>query len=198
MSSAPQSNANPGDELVDLVDLQNQIIGLATRREVRKKNLLHRGVGILCWNSRGEIYVHRRTPTKDVFPGMYDMFVGGVVGKGETYLDAARREIREELGILGPAPENLFHHLYQGPLNRSWVAVYEVTWDGPIVHQKAEVDWGAFLTLDALLAKLEEWEFVPDGLEIFQRFLQAGRQSRVGSCPTASKGGGGALPPKKR
>ena len=105
----------------------------------------------------------------------------GVVGKGETYLDAARREIREELGIIGPEPRSLFLHLYEGPLNRSWVAVYEVEWDGPIVHQVAEVEWGAFLTRDSLMAKLGEWEFVPDGLEIFQRFLQAERQSRVGS-----------------
>jgi len=186
------------DELVDLVDGRNEVTGWTTRREVRTKNLLHRGVGILCCNSRGEIYVHRRTTSKDVFPGMYDMFVGGVVGKGETYLDAARREIREELGIIGPEPRSLFLHLYEGPLNRSWVAVYEVEWDGPIVHQVAEVEWGAFLTRDSLMAKLGEWEFVPDGLEIFQRFLQAERQSRVGSWPTVSNGGGGALPPKKR
>jgi len=40
---------------------------------------------------------------------------------------------------------------------------------------------GRLLTRDSLMAKLGEWEFVPDGLEIFQRFLQAERQSRVGS-----------------
>src|SRR5262245_22724401 len=108
---ADPRHKDPGDELVDLVDGENKVIGWTTRREIRAKNLLHLGVGILCRNSRGEIYVHRRTITKDVFPGMYDMFVGGVVGKGESYPDAARREILEELGIKGPEPKSLFLHL---------------------------------------------------------------------------------------
>jgi isopentenyldiphosphate isomerase len=159
------------DEIVDLVDEENRVIGKAPRREVRAKNLLHRGVGILCRNSRREVYVHRRTATKDVFPALYDMLVGGVVASGETYDAAAGREILEELGIEGPEPRWLFDHLYLGPLNRSWVAVYEVTWDGPIRHQESEVAWGTYMTMEELHRKLDEWEFVPDGLEIFQAYI---------------------------
>jgi len=106
---------------------------------------------------------------------MYDMFVGGVVTAGEREEEAARREIREELGIDGPRPRYLFHHLYQGPYNRAWVALYDVTWDGPILHQESEVEWGTFFSLPDLLAKIEEWEFVPDGLEIFRRLRDEGR-----------------------
>ncbi len=163
-------SADPGDELVDLIDREDRIIGRATRGEVRTQNLLHRGVGILCLNSTGQIYVHRRTHTKDVFPGLYDMFVGGVVGAGESYDDAARREIAEELGIRGPTPEPLFRHLYWGDHNRSWVSVYRVTWDGSIRHQESEVAWGAYLDWDELLAKISQWPFVPDGLEIFHAY----------------------------
>ncbi len=169
-SSATNPSPTSADEIVDIVDPQNQVIGRTSRWEVRTKNLLHRGVGILCKSSRGEIYVHRRTTTKDVFPGMYDMFVGGVVGAGEEYDAAARREIREELGIDGPELVFLFHHLYLGPLNRSWVAVYEVTWDGPIRHQETEVAWGKYSTLEEILEKLVEWDWVPDGLEIFEHY----------------------------
>ena len=154
--------------MVDLIDLDDRLIGWARRREVRRRNLLHRGVGILCRNSRGEIYVHRRTPTKDVFPGMYDMFVGGVVSRGENTADAARREIAEELGISGPRPRQIFHYLYLGPRNRSLVAVYDVVWDGEIHHQEEEVNWGAFLTPAALEERIHTWTFVPDGLEIYR------------------------------
>jgi isopentenyldiphosphate isomerase len=172
------------EEIVDLIDTRNEVIGKETRREVRSRNLLHRGVGILCWNSRGEIYVHRRTATKDIFPSLHDMFVGGMVTSGETFLDAARREIEEELGIQGPEPRLLFHHLYLGPRNRAWVAVHEVTWDGPIRHQESEVAWGSYLSVRDLHARMSEWVFVPDGLEIFERLhLQSGRQSGVGSDP---------------
>ena len=59
--------------------------------------------------------MHRRTDTKDVFPGEYDMFVGGVVSAGESYDDSALREIGEELGIVGPTPEFMFMHRYEGP-----------------------------------------------------------------------------------
>lgn len=172
----PPAPVDPGDEWVDLVDGENRVVGRARRRDVRRQNLLHRGVGIFCRSSRGELYVHRRTTTKDVFPGMYDMLVGGVVGAGERYEAAARREIAEELGIVGPEPTFLFHYLYVGTENKSWVAVYEVAWDGPIRHQESEVAWGSFLSLDELRSKLGEWTFVPDGMEIF-------RQSRYFSSP---------------
>jgi 8-oxo-dGTP pyrophosphatase MutT (NUDIX family) len=159
---------SPSEELVDLIDRDDRVIGRASRRRVRAENLLHRGVGILCRNSGGLIYVHKRTDIKDVFPGMYDMFVGGVVEAGETYDEAASREIAEELGIVGATLEHLFRHLYWGPQNRSLVAVYSVEWDGPISHQESEISWGRFLSFDELVAKLEEWRFVPDGLEIFE------------------------------
>ena len=59
---------------------------------------------------QGRIFVHRRTPTKLVFPSLYDMFVGGVVGAGESYDDAALREAEEELGVSGlPRPELPLH-----------------------------------------------------------------------------------------
>ena len=162
------------DEIVDVVDAENRIVRRATRREVRAENLPHRGVGILCRDSTGRIYVHRRTPTKDVFPGMYDMLVGGVVASGETYDDAARREIAEELGIVGPEPRFLFQHHYVGPKNHAFVAVYEVTWDGPMRHQESEVEWGAFLDIGEVVRSLERWDYVPDGLEIFERYRESG------------------------
>lgn len=158
------------EELVDLVDLEDRVVGQALRSEVRRLNLLHRGVGILCRNSRGEVYVHRRTPTKDVFPRLYDLFVGGVVASGETYLQAATREVAEELGITGTPLEFLFTHLYQGPHNRAWVHVFQVEWDGPVIHQAEEIEWGGWLPETELERWCDQVEVVPDGLEIFRRY----------------------------
>ena len=160
------------EELVDLVDRTNQVVGQADRRTVRTQNLLHRGVGILVQNSAGQVYVHQRTPTKDVFPGLFDMFVGGVVGSGESYDLAARRETEEELGVSGAEPEFLFEHLYEGPLNRSFIRVYRVVYDGPITHQESEIVWGAWIDHSALEAWSREVEIVPDGLEVFHRYLE--------------------------
>ncbi len=167
---------DPGAELVDLVDEVNRVVGQATRWEVRRFNLLHRGVGIICFNSKGQVYVHRRTPTKDVFPDLYDMFVGGVVASGESYEAAARREIAEELGIEGPTPEFLFAHLYLGDRNRSWIYVYEVVWDGALRHQPEEVVWGSWVDATDLMDMVRKVNFVPDGEEIFLHFLDWSRQ----------------------
>lgn len=176
---------DPGAELVDLVDEINRVVGKATRREVRRHNLLHRGVGIICFNSKGQVYVHRRTSTKDVFPDLYDMLVGGVVSSGESYEAAARREIAEELGIEGPIPEFLFAHLYLGDRNRSWIYVYQVVWDGPIRHQPEEVVSGSWVNADRIPGMVKEVGFVPDGEEIFRHLLDWSRQATAKSLLAA-------------
>jgi isopentenyldiphosphate isomerase len=160
------------EEWVDHIDDADRVIERVTRRRMRADNLLHRSVFILCFDPQGRVYVQRRTMTKDVFPGMYDMFVGGVVLAGESYDGSALREIGEELGIVGPVPRPLFRHRYEGPGSRSHIAVYDVVWDGPIVHQASEVEWGAYFPLDELARNTPGFAFVPDGWEVFQRYLQ--------------------------
>ena len=166
---------DPGDELLDVVDEQDRVVGQATRREVRRRRLLHRFSSVLCRDGAGRLYVHRRTDDKDVYPGMYDMAAGGVLAAGESYLDGARRELAEELGVAGPEPRFLFKHRYRGQENPSWSSLYEVTWDGPVTPQVSEIAWGAFLTLEELDARIREWPFCPDGLEIFRRWRSGDR-----------------------
>jgi 8-oxo-dGTP pyrophosphatase MutT (NUDIX family) len=162
---------DPGDEILDVVDERDRVVGQASRREVRARRLLHRFAAVLCHDPAGRVYVHRRVDDKDVYPGLYDMFAGGVLAAGETYREAAARELAEELGVVGPEPRFLFRHRYRGAENPSWSALFEVTWDGPVRPQASEIAWGAFLADDELLARLEEWPFVPDGLEVYRRYL---------------------------
>ena len=124
------------DELIDVVDENDVVIGRAGRREAYARRLRHRCSFILVRNGDGRIFVHRRTTTKQIFPGAYDMWVGGVVGAGESYDDAAWREAREELGVPDlPRPAFLFTFLYETPAHAWWSAVYQVTWDGPVDPQ---------------------------------------------------------------
>src|SRR4051794_12828358 len=124
------------EEWLDIVDEQDRVIGRETRRIATAQRLRHRCVFIFVRDGRGRVFVHRRTDTKLVFPGRYDMFVGGVVGAGESYDEAALREAEEELGVAGlPAPAPLFRFLYESPEHTWWSAVYEARCDLPVRPQ---------------------------------------------------------------
>ena len=180
-SDEPQEAGLSGmsaDEILDIVDEQDRVIGRAPRGEAYAKGLRHRCAFILARDAQDRIFVHRRTAAKLVFPSLYDMFVGGVVGAGETYDEAALREAEEELGVSGlPRPERLFTFLYEDGPRTWWSAVYQVRCELPVSPQESEVAWHAFLTEEELTARLTDWEWVPDGLEGYRRLLEwrAGR-----------------------
>ncbi|GAA0456171.1 NUDIX domain-containing protein [Streptomyces stramineus] len=168
--------SKPEDEVLDVVDEHDRVVGRARRGEVYARGLRHRCVFVLARDGEGRIFVHRRTAHKLVFPSRYDMFVGGVLGAGETYDEAALREAEEELGVSGlPAPTPLFRFLYEGAGGSWWSAVYEVRCDLAVSPQVTEVAWHAFLSEGELEAALGVWEWVPDGLEAFARLLELRR-----------------------
>ncbi|ULR49531.1 NUDIX hydrolase [Streptomyces deccanensis] len=162
------------DEILDIVDENDQVIGQAPRGEVYARGMRHRAVFVLVRDAEGRIFVHRRTATKLVFPALYDMFVGGVVGAGEAYDDAALREAEEELGVPGlPRPDPLFKFLYDDGAGRTWwSAVYEVRCTSPVNPQVEEVDWHEFLTEAEVEQRLGEWEWVPDGTAAYERLKE--------------------------
>ncbi|GGN18544.1 NUDIX hydrolase [Streptomyces fuscichromogenes] len=162
------------DEILDIVDEHDQVIGTSPRGEAYARGLRHRCVFIRARDAAGRVFVHRRTPTKLVFPSLYDMFVGGVVGAGESYDDAALREAEEELGVSGlPRPTFLFKFLYDDGAGQSWwSAVYEVRCELPVRPQVEEVAWHDFLSEEELSARLGEWEWVPDGLAAWERLRE--------------------------
>jgi 8-oxo-dGTP pyrophosphatase MutT (NUDIX family) len=160
------------DEILDIVDESDRVIGRSSRGEVYAKGLCHRCVFIQARDAQGRLFVHRRTPSKLVFPSLYDMWVGGVVGAGESYDGAALREAEEELGVSGlPQPAYLFKFLYDDGAGRTWwSAVYEVCCDLPVNPQVEEVAWHGFLPEDEVERRLTEWEWAPDGLAAYEHF----------------------------
>jgi isopentenyl-diphosphate delta-isomerase type 1 len=97
MSKTPRA-ANP-DELFDVVDLDDHVVGQAMRHEVHAKKLLHRAVHVLVHDPNGHLFLQRRSMAKDTFPGCWDSSCSGHVDAGESYPFAARRELGEELGL---------------------------------------------------------------------------------------------------
>lgn len=88
------------DELLDLVDDENQVIGQMLRSEVYARNLHNfRAVELFLRNSRGELWIPRRGPHKRQCPNGLDRSMSGHVHAGETYWQALLREAREELNL---------------------------------------------------------------------------------------------------
>jgi isopentenyldiphosphate isomerase len=165
-------------ELVDVVDEEDRVVATVTRRELRERGLLHRCTYVLVRNGAGDILVHRRTETKDVHPGAYDVFAGGVCATGESYDECARREVAEELGVTGVELTFRFRHRYRGGDGQAWGGVYEVRWDGPVRPQATEVAWTAWVSPAELERMLAELPFCPDSREIFNRLTEGQRRIR--------------------
>ncbi|MFJ8887353.1 NUDIX domain-containing protein [Streptomyces sp. NPDC102402] len=164
---------NPADEILDMVDENDEVVGQTSRGEATARGLRHRCVFIEARDPEGRLFVHRRTDTKLVFPSHHDMFVGGVVGAGESYDEAALREAEEELGVSGlPRPTPLFKFLYESPAHSWWSYVYEVRCPVPVDPQAEEVAWHAFLTDAEVEERLGAWTWVPDGLETYHRLRE--------------------------
>ena len=159
------------DEIVLIVDKDNNETGSVPRHEMRAKGLVHRATYILVFNCRDELFVQKRTPGKDVYPGYYDVAAGGVVLAGETYDESARREVDEELGIRNAELTPHFTFFYEEGLNRVWGRVYSCIHDGELTLQAEEVESGFFSPPAEVLALSEKEPFTPDGLYVLTQFL---------------------------
>ena len=157
-------------ELVDIVDERDRVVGRTTRAEMRIRRLLHRAVYVLVLDSTRRIFVHQRTATKDVYPGRWDVTIGGVVAAGETYPAAAERELGEELGLTGATLAPLGPVHYEDEATRVYGAAFLVVHDGPVVLQVEEIVEGRFMSLAEAERLVAGGQCCPDGVAVFRRY----------------------------
>jgi isopentenyldiphosphate isomerase len=159
------------DEIVTIVDEHNKVVGAVPRREMRVKNLPHRSTYILVFNAQGELYVQKRTMSKDVFPGYYDPATGGVVLAGESYEQGAVRELAEEMGIRDVPLTWLFDFYFTDERTRVWGGAFSCVYDGEVSLQAEEVESVTLMTSDEILRRSATEPFTPDGLYVVQRYI---------------------------
>ncbi|MCB9358411.1 NUDIX domain-containing protein [Candidatus Woesearchaeota archaeon] len=153
------------EEKVDLIDEDNNVIGETTREEVIAKNLLHRAAIIVICNEKGEFFVQKRSNDKKLFPGYWGIGCGGSVSKGESFDEAAQREMMEELGIDAP-PIFVKQVNYEGKKTRYIANLYCIEYDGEITFNDGEVQDGKFVREAELLRMIDEEDFLPDDVEV--------------------------------
>jgi len=171
------------DEILDVVDEQDRVIGQKPRSELYaagQKNF--RVVNAFIEDSRGLILIPRRSQERKMFPGALDTSVGGHVLAGEDYLDAIIRETREECGLdlLGPdATYRLVRKLspHESPVS-AFMHFYLIRSRIEPQHCQREFSGYEWADAQALLARLqlkdEKWK---DDFPILVQVLIADRGS---------------------
>jgi isopentenyldiphosphate isomerase len=159
------------EELVEEVDEHGAVRRVVTRAEMRAGRLRHRAVYIVVVSHDGRVVVHRRSDQKDLWPSRWDVAAGGVVGVGEGWEEAARRELAEELGIdvsegVGPDLVHVGGGRYDDDDVHLLGEVYLVVSDGPFRFADGEVVEVRTVDRDELAAMSGSLPFCPDSIAL--------------------------------
>ncbi|MDO6739041.1 NUDIX domain-containing protein [Wenyingzhuangia sp. 2_MG-2023] len=171
------------DELIDIVNLEGQPTGNACLKSFAHQNgILHASVHIWLYTKDQKILVQKRKNTKETFPGLWDISVAGHIGTGETTLQAAVREIAEEIGCIMPTnhlnylriwedkhyhsngiTDHEIHHIYVGELTLSLEQ---------LTPQQEEVAAIKFIDINELSSDCNNPQlFVPHPREYYQYII---------------------------
>jgi len=146
------------EEIFDVVNERDEVIDRKPRSEVHRLGLLHRAVHVLVFNSRSEVFLQKRSMTKDREPGKWDSSTSGHLDSGEDYDAAAVRELREEIGLVvvttrASRPQRLFKIAACAETDREFVWVYRCQAEGPFRLHPDEIERGGWFAPD----KITRW-----------------------------------------
>lgn len=158
------------DEVVERVDARDRVLGPVSRREAVREGWLHRVAVVVCHDRQGHLLVHRRAEQVPRFPGYHEVGIGGAVGVGESYEQAAAREVEEELGV-SAAVRFRFKFLNRSGLSPHWLGVCDAVIPRSVIPDSREVAWHAWLNESDLPRILQERTFTPDSHEILDRYV---------------------------
>jgi isopentenyldiphosphate isomerase len=142
------------EEIFDVVNERDEVIDRQPRSEVHRLGLLHRAVHVLVFNSRGEVFLQKRSMTKDREPGKWDSSTSGHVDSGEDYDVSAVRELHEEIGLtVEKTPERLFKIAACAETDQEFVWIYRCRAEGPFRLHPDEIETGGWFATE----KVSRW-----------------------------------------
>lgn len=163
------------DEMLTLVTADDRVIGPVPRKLVHgNPGLVHRSVHVLVVG-RGGLLLQKRSLSKDTQPGKWDTSVGGHVGYGQSYEEAARREAAEELGLSLGELEFLYASRIRNAVESENIRTYLHLSDGPFRPEPGEIDELRFWSRGGIDAALGTGIFTPNFEEEYALFLASPR-----------------------
>ena len=160
------------EEWFPLVNEMGETIGKATRKECHSgSKQLHPVIHLHIFNDAGELYLQKRSMTKDIQPGKWDTAVGGHIDYGETVEEALRREVREELGITAFTPQFITRYVFESTIEKELVNTFRTIYNGEIKPDTEELDGGRFWSLEEIMSNLGQNVFSPNFEQEFKRLF---------------------------
>lgn len=137
------------EEILEIVDRDGKTIETAPRSEIHgNPSLIHKVVHVLVFNDRGELLLQKRSMNKDVAPGRWDTSVGGHISVNEDLIEAAKREMEEELGIISEDMKPLYSYIHSNPYESELVYTHSCVHNGPFSFNREEIDEVKFWNLE--------------------------------------------------
>ena len=151
-----------GEEMLPVIEETGWVIGQATRAWCHKEGLLHPVIHLHIIRRTGEMFLQKRSSSKDTWPGYWDTAVGGHVSFGESLEAALFRETEEELGLTGFNPVFLGTDLFEGRTEREWVTLFGTVGNFSLHPSNDEVSEGRWWKMQEIEDNLGKSVFTPN------------------------------------
>ncbi len=166
--------------MLDVVDVDDRVIGVATRGDIHARGLMHRAVHVLVFNREGSVLLQKRSIQKDQCAGMWDSSCAGHVESGQSYQETAPRELQEELGFEPVEPLQFLFKMPPGKENGyEFAMVFAIEHEGPFTAAPDEIDelqWFSCAQIDEWIKKPatnDSQELTTGFIEIWNRYRGA-------------------------
>jgi isopentenyldiphosphate isomerase len=165
-------------EYLYVVNGEDKVVRKALRAVCHSDKLIHRSVYIFLMNDSYEIFIQRRSMSKDMYPGYFTASATGHVDYGESYDEAAERELLEELGVDAPL-RRLCKFRSFSDVEKEISVLYVCFYEGVIKLDENEISGGNFMSIHDIRRLLEsEKALFANGFRVsFKKLLEHANDS---------------------
>lgn len=146
LSQAPVlKGSDTTSEMLPVVEPAGIVTGQASRSFCHSgSHILHPVVHLQIINRYGQIFLQKRSETKDLLPGRWDTAVGGHVSYGESIEEALRREVAEELSFYDYNPVIIASYINETEIETELVSVFAAVGNFELDPHNDEVSEGRY------------------------------------------------------